>query len=67
MGRRSRYIFLLAIVVFATLVVALLVLRKTSREETIACANYDSQVWAQSLFASDPSRYAILDPNCHAA
>jgi endonuclease YncB( thermonuclease family) len=49
--------------VLATLVVALLVLRKTSREETIACANYDSQVWAQSVYETDPTRYAVLDPD----
>ena len=47
----------------ATLVVALLVLREPSRKEIIACANYDSQVWAQSVYDSDPTRYAALDPD----
>ena len=63
MNRRSGFILLLAIVVLATLVVALLVLRQTSREEIIACANYDAQVWAQSVYDTDPTRYAALDPD----
>ena len=63
MGRRSRFVLLLAIVVLATLVVALLVLWKPSREEIIACANYDAQVWAQSVYETDPTRYAVLDPD----
>ncbi len=63
MDRRSGFILLLAIVVLATLVVALLVLRQTSREEIIACGSYDSQVWAQSLFDADPTRFAVLDPD----
>jgi hypothetical protein len=50
-------------VVPATLVVALLVLRETSREEVITCANYDSQVWAQSVYETDRTRYAALDPD----
>jgi endonuclease YncB( thermonuclease family) len=62
-GRRSRFILLLAIVVLATLVVALLVLRNASREEIIACANYDSQVWAQSVYDTEPARYTALDPD----
>jgi micrococcal nuclease len=62
-GRRSGFVLLLAIVVLATLVVALLVLWKTSREENITCANYDSQVWAQSVYESDPTRNAALDPD----
>jgi micrococcal nuclease len=62
-GRRSRFLLLLAIVVLATLVVVLLVLWKTSREQSIACANYDSQVWGQSVYETDPTRYAILDPD----
>ena len=63
MGRRSGFLLLLAIVVLATLKVALLVLRKASRDEIIACANYDAQVWAQSVYETDPSRYAALDPD----
>jgi micrococcal nuclease len=62
-GRRSGFILLLAIVVLATLVVALLVLRQTPREEIIACANYDAQIWAQSVYEADSSRYAALDPD----
>jgi micrococcal nuclease len=62
-GRRTWFVLVLAALLLAALVVALLVLRKTSREEVIACANYDSHVWAQSLFESDPSRYATLDPD----
>jgi micrococcal nuclease len=27
------------------------------------CAAYDSQVWAQSVFDTDPGRYALLDPD----
>jgi hypothetical protein len=62
-GRRSRFVLLLAIVVLATLVIALLVLRQTSRKKIIACANYDNQVWAQSVYETDPTRYAVLDPD----
>ena len=63
MSRRSRFVLLLAILVLATLVVALLVLRNASREEIIACANYDSQVWAQSVYDTEPARYTALDPD----
>jgi hypothetical protein len=62
-GRRRRIVLLLAMLLLATLVVALLVLWKSSREEIIACANYDSQVWAQSIYDADPTRHAALDPN----
>jgi endonuclease YncB( thermonuclease family) len=62
-GRRSRLVLLLAIVVLATLVVALLVLRNTTREETIACANFGAQVWAQSVYETAPTHYAVLDPD----
>ena len=62
-GRRKRFVLVLVILALATLVVALLVLWKTSREEIISCASYDSQIWAQSLFQSDLSRYAALDPD----
>jgi micrococcal nuclease len=27
------------------------------------CASYDSQIWAQSVYESDPTRYAALDPD----
>ena len=75
MGRRTWLVLVLAIMVLATLVVALLVLWKSSRTEIITCTNYNSQVWAQSLFESDLSRYAALDPDgdglacegCHTA
>src|SRR5215203_518328 len=62
-GRRSGFLLLLAIVVLATLVVVLLVRWNSSRDEIIACANYDSQVWAQSRFDADSTRYAVLDPD----
>jgi micrococcal nuclease len=62
-GRRTWFVLLLAILALAALVVALLVLRVTSRKEIIACANYDSQVWAQSVYETDPTRYAALDPD----
>ena len=63
MSRRRWLVLLIAIVVPATVVVALLVLRETSREEGITCANYDSQVWAQSVYDTDRTRYAVLDPD----
>jgi hypothetical protein len=47
-GRRKWFILLLAILLLATLVVALFVLWKSSRDEIIACTNYDSQIWARS-------------------
>jgi micrococcal nuclease len=53
----------LAVLLLAALLVALFVLWKSSREEIIACANYDSQVWAQSVYETDPTRYAVLDPD----
>ena len=31
--------------------------------QALDCAGYDSQIWAQSVFASDPPRYAALDPD----
>lgn len=62
-GRRTWFVLLLAVVVLAALVLTLFVLRKGPREEIIACTSYDSQIWAQSLFESDPSRYAALDPD----
>ena len=27
------------------------------------CSGFDSQVWAQSVFGTDPTRYAALDPD----
>jgi hypothetical protein len=62
-GRRSWFFLLLAALVLGALVVALLVFWKASREEIIDCANYDSQVWAQSVYDTDPTRYAALDPD----
>jgi micrococcal nuclease len=62
-SRRTAFVLLLAIGVLATLVVALIVFWKASRDEIIACANYDSHIWAQSVFESDPARYAALDPD----
>ena len=63
MGRRTWFVLVLATLLLAALVLALLVLWKSSREQIIACANYDSQAWAQSVYDTDPSRYAALDPD----
>jgi hypothetical protein len=27
------------------------------------CTGYDSQIWAQSVYETDPTRYAALDPD----
>jgi micrococcal nuclease len=62
-GRRTWFVLVLAIVVLAALVVVLLVLRKSSRDEIIACTNYDAQVWAQSVYETNPTRYDALDPD----
>lgn len=29
--------------------------------QAVTCANFDSQIWAQSVFDEDPERYAALD------
>src|SRR5215208_5039596 len=62
-GRRTWFILVLAVLLLAALVGVLLVRLKSSREEIIACANYSAQVWAQSVYETDPSRYAALDPD----
>src|SRR5437879_2157297 len=31
--------------------------------QALDCSGYDSQVWAQSIFETDHSRYATLDPD----
>jgi micrococcal nuclease len=31
--------------------------------QATTCAGYDSQIWAQSVFETDPARYAALDPD----
>jgi len=62
-SRRGGFVLLLAIVVLATLVVVLLVRWNSSRDEIIACANYDAQVWAQSVYETDPTGHAALDPD----
>jgi micrococcal nuclease len=31
--------------------------------QALDCSSYDSQVWAQSVYEADPSRYAVLDPD----
>jgi micrococcal nuclease len=33
------------------------------RAQAVDCSRYDSQIWAQSDFETDPSRYAALDPD----
>jgi micrococcal nuclease len=62
-GRRTWFVLLLAVLLLAALVVALLVLWKPSREQSIACTNYDSQIWAQSVYDTNPTQYATLDPD----
>src|SRR5215207_6968089 len=62
-GRRKWFVLVLAVLLLPALVVALLVFWKSSREEIIACTNYDSQVWAQSVYDTDPTHYAVLDPD----
>jgi micrococcal nuclease len=31
--------------------------------QTLDCDGYDSQIWAQSVFETDPAQYAALDPD----
>ena len=31
--------------------------------QAVDCTGYDSQIWAQSVFETDPTRYAALDPD----
>src|SRR5215207_7216073 len=62
-GRRNWFVLVLAVLLLAALVVVLLVRWNSSREEIIACANYDSQVWAQSVYETNPTHYAVLDPD----
>ena len=65
-GRRKWFVLVLAALLLPALVVALLVFWKSSREEIIACTNYDSQIWAQSVYETDPTHYAVLDPDGNA-
>jgi micrococcal nuclease len=62
-SRRTWFVPVLAVLLLAALVVALLALWTTSREEIIAYTKYDSQVWAQSVYKTDPVRYAAFDPD----
>jgi len=62
-SRRKWFVLVLAVLLLAALMLVLLVLWKTSRGQLIACANYDNQAWAQSVYETDPSRYAALDPD----
>lgn len=50
-----------ASVILAILFGASVALASTAAQA--ACAGYDSQVWAQSVFDTDPTRYAALDPD----
>src|SRR5215218_9415883 len=34
-----------------------------SSAQALDCAGYDSQVWAQSVYETDPTGYAALDPD----
>ena len=47
------------------LVLALALLLSPARGTAQAadCTGYDSQIWAQSVFATDPTQYATLDPD----
>jgi micrococcal nuclease len=63
MGRRNWFVLVLAVLLLAAVVGALLLLRNSSREQIIACTTYDSQVWAQSVYDTDPMRHAALDPD----
>ena len=31
--------------------------------QALACNDFDSQIWAQSVYDTDPARYAALDPD----
>jgi hypothetical protein len=41
----------------------LIALPPPARAQALDCTGYDSQIWAQSIFESDPTRYASLDPD----
>jgi micrococcal nuclease len=51
------------ILAFALSLVALTFQGPPIAGQTSDCAGYDSQVWAQSVYDSDPARYAGLDPD----
>jgi hypothetical protein len=45
------------------LALALLVPVPPVRGQATDCTGYDSQIWAQSIYESDPARYTALDPD----
>lgn len=47
----------------ALIVVASAVLGAEASAQTASCTTYDSQVWAQSVYETDPATYAPLDPD----
>jgi micrococcal nuclease len=49
--------------VLITLVLLLLVPTPPTGAQALSCTDYDSQIWAQSVYVSDPTRYAALDPD----
>ena len=55
MGRHKWFVLVLAALLLVALVLALFVLRKAFREQLIACTNYDSRVWAQTVYDTNPS------------
>ena len=49
--------------VLTTLLLATLFVPTSVFAQASDCSGYDSQIWAQSVFARDPNRYAALDPD----
>jgi micrococcal nuclease len=47
----------------ASLTLALIQWPTTGSAQATDCTGYDSQIWAQSVFETDPTRYALLDPD----
>lgn len=45
----------------AVFVVLSLLPATPAHAQAVSCANYDAAVWAQSVYDSDPERYAALD------
>jgi micrococcal nuclease len=50
-------------IVFVAVLLALTCPRAGAAPAVSTCADLDSQIWAQSLFESDPGQYAALDPD----
>ena len=54
--------FAIAILVIVGMLTGTAVPASTTAQ-ALDCAGYDSQVWAQSVYETDPGRYAALDPD----